>query len=99
MLLFLRKVPSEESSVHNCYTLEQTLTRLGLQQYLETLLAEDVDLESLVLHRDTLTRVHIKQHQSGCLITTLSICSLQGSLPRQRPQRLRNSSRTAEEDS
>lgn len=38
-----------ESSPLNCYTLEQTLTRLGLQQYLEVLQAENVDLESLVI--------------------------------------------------
>lgn len=48
-----KKVPSEESPIHNCHTLEQTLTRLGLQQYLEILLAENVDLESLALCQDS----------------------------------------------
>ncbi|XP_075889313.1 triacylglycerol hydrolase DDHD2 isoform X2 [Nelusetta ayraudi] len=48
-----KKVPSEESSIHNCHTLEQTLTRLGLQQYLQILLAENVDLDSLALCQDS----------------------------------------------
>ncbi|CAN9513274.1 unnamed protein product [Ophioblennius macclurei] len=34
-------------------TLEQTLTRLGLQQYLETLRAENLDLDSLALCQDS----------------------------------------------
>uniref|UniRef100_A0A3B4UKV8 DDHD domain containing 2 n=1 Tax=Seriola dumerili TaxID=41447 RepID=A0A3B4UKV8_SERDU len=34
-------------------TLEQTLTRLGLQQYLDTLQAENLDLESLALCHDS----------------------------------------------
>uniref|UniRef100_A0A8C5HI41 DDHD domain-containing protein n=1 Tax=Gouania willdenowi TaxID=441366 RepID=A0A8C5HI41_GOUWI len=37
----------------NCNTLEQTLSTLGLQQYLETLQAESVDLESLALCKDS----------------------------------------------
>uniref|UniRef100_A0A8C2ZIQ5 DDHD domain containing 2 n=1 Tax=Cyclopterus lumpus TaxID=8103 RepID=A0A8C2ZIQ5_CYCLU len=36
----------------NCDTLQQTLTRLGLQQYLDTLQAENLDLESLALCQD-----------------------------------------------
>uniref|UniRef100_A0A3Q3M643 DDHD domain containing 2 n=1 Tax=Mastacembelus armatus TaxID=205130 RepID=A0A3Q3M643_9TELE len=36
-----------------CDTLEQTLTRLGLQQYLDTLQAENLDLESLALCHDS----------------------------------------------
>uniref|UniRef100_A0A7N8YKE6 DDHD domain containing 2 n=1 Tax=Mastacembelus armatus TaxID=205130 RepID=A0A7N8YKE6_9TELE len=37
----------------SCDTLEQTLTRLGLQQYLDTLQAENLDLESLALCHDS----------------------------------------------
>lgn len=37
----------------SCDTLEQTLTRLGLQQYLDTLQAENLDLESLALCQDS----------------------------------------------
>lgn len=47
------KVPGDESSHHTHYTLEQFLTRLGLQQYLATLQAEYLDLESLALCRDS----------------------------------------------
>ncbi|XP_073322799.1 triacylglycerol hydrolase DDHD2-like isoform X2 [Pagrus major] len=46
-------VPSDEPFHLNCDTLEQTLTRLGLQQYLETLQAENLDLESLALCQDS----------------------------------------------
>ncbi|XP_060927131.1 phospholipase DDHD2 isoform X2 [Limanda limanda] len=46
-------MPSEESYHLNCDTLEQTLTRLGLQQYLDTLQAENLDLESLSLCNDS----------------------------------------------
>lgn len=46
-------VPSDEPFRLNCDTLEQTLTRLGLQQYLDTLQAENLDLESLALCQDT----------------------------------------------
>ncbi|XP_034450570.1 phospholipase DDHD2 isoform X2 [Hippoglossus hippoglossus] len=46
-------VPSGESCQLNCDTLEQTLTRLGLQQYLDTLQAENLDLESLSLCNDS----------------------------------------------
>ncbi|XP_070820947.1 triacylglycerol hydrolase DDHD2 isoform X5 [Chaetodon trifascialis] len=46
-------VPSDEPFHLNCDTLEQTLTRLGLQQYLDTLQAENVDLESLTLCQDS----------------------------------------------
>uniref|UniRef100_A0A671VXQ4 DDHD domain containing 2 n=1 Tax=Sparus aurata TaxID=8175 RepID=A0A671VXQ4_SPAAU len=46
-------VPSDEPFHRNCDTLEQTLTRLGLQQYLETLQAENLDLESLALCQDS----------------------------------------------
>ncbi|XP_071338915.1 triacylglycerol hydrolase DDHD2 isoform X3 [Trachinotus anak] len=45
-------VPSEPCRL-NCDTLEQTLTRLGLQQYLDTLQAENLDLESLALCHDS----------------------------------------------
>ncbi|CAI5650472.1 unnamed protein product [Oreochromis niloticus] len=37
----------------NCNTLEQTLNRLGLQQYLDVLQNENLDLESLALCRDS----------------------------------------------
>uniref|UniRef100_A0A3Q1HKX5 Uncharacterized protein n=1 Tax=Anabas testudineus TaxID=64144 RepID=A0A3Q1HKX5_ANATE len=47
------KVLSGESGHLNCETLEQALTRLGLQQYLDTLQAENLDLESLVLCHDS----------------------------------------------
>ncbi|XP_041642581.1 phospholipase DDHD2 [Cheilinus undulatus] len=46
-------VPSNESVCLNGATLEQILTRLGLQQYLETLKAENLDLESLALCQDS----------------------------------------------
>ncbi|XP_041792693.1 phospholipase DDHD2 isoform X2 [Chelmon rostratus] len=46
-------VPPNEPFPLNCDTLEQTLTRLGLQQYLDTLQAENVDLESLTLCQDS----------------------------------------------
>ncbi|KAM4746329.1 triacylglycerol hydrolase DDHD2 isoform 2-T2 [Anableps anableps] len=46
-------VPSGEHSSLSSDTLEQTLTKLGLQQYLETLLAENVDMESLALCQDS----------------------------------------------
>ncbi|XP_053276689.1 phospholipase DDHD2 isoform X3 [Pleuronectes platessa] len=46
-------VPSGETCHLNCDTLEQTLTRLGLQQYLDTLQAENLDLESLSLCNDS----------------------------------------------
>lgn len=45
--------PSDEPCRLSCDTLEQTLTRLGLQQYLDTLQAEDLDLESLALCQDS----------------------------------------------
>ncbi|KAE8292245.1 Phospholipase DDHD2 [Larimichthys crocea] len=45
--------PSDEPFRLNCDTLEQTLSRLGLQQYLETLQAENLDLESLALCQDS----------------------------------------------
>lgn len=44
------QVPSEAPSHLNCDTLEQILTRLGLQQFLDILQAENLDLESLVIH-------------------------------------------------
>ncbi|KAM9360238.1 triacylglycerol hydrolase DDHD2 [Symphorus nematophorus] len=46
-------VPSDEPLSLTCDTLEQTLIRLGLQQYLETLQAENLDLESLALCQDS----------------------------------------------
>ncbi|KAM8760651.1 triacylglycerol hydrolase DDHD2-like isoform 4-T5 [Acanthopagrus schlegelii] len=46
-------VPSDEPFHLSCDTLEQTLNRLGLQQYLETLQAENLDLESLALCQDS----------------------------------------------
>ncbi|XP_026178549.1 phospholipase DDHD2 isoform X1 [Mastacembelus armatus] len=46
-------VPSREPGHLSCDTLEQTLTRLGLQQYLDTLQAENLDLESLALCHDS----------------------------------------------
>uniref|UniRef100_A0A3Q3B4Q3 DDHD domain containing 2 n=1 Tax=Kryptolebias marmoratus TaxID=37003 RepID=A0A3Q3B4Q3_KRYMA len=46
-------VPSGELSSKNSDTLEQTLIRLGLQQYLSTLQAENLDLESLALCQDS----------------------------------------------
>lgn len=45
-------VPHEEPCSLSCDTLEQALTRLGLQQYLDTLQAENLDLESLALCQD-----------------------------------------------
>ncbi|XP_037536383.1 phospholipase DDHD2 [Nematolebias whitei] len=47
------EVPSKEPSSRNSYTLEQILARLGLQQYLSTLQAENLDLESLALCEDS----------------------------------------------
>uniref|UniRef100_A0A3Q1EYM8 DDHD domain containing 2 n=1 Tax=Acanthochromis polyacanthus TaxID=80966 RepID=A0A3Q1EYM8_9TELE len=47
------QVPSGELCNLNCGTLEQTLNRLGLQQYLETLQAENLDIESLALCQDS----------------------------------------------
>ncbi|XP_035999541.1 phospholipase DDHD2 isoform X2 [Fundulus heteroclitus] len=46
-------VPSGEPSSLNSDTLEQTLAKLGLQQYLGTLRAENVDMESLALCQDS----------------------------------------------
>lgn len=43
---------SGESCHLNCNTLEQTLNRLGLQQYLDVLQKENLDLESLVRHNE-----------------------------------------------
>ncbi|XP_040050547.2 triacylglycerol hydrolase DDHD2 isoform X2 [Gasterosteus aculeatus] len=45
-------VPCGEPLDLNGDTLQQTLSRLGLQQYLDTLQAENVDLESLALCQD-----------------------------------------------
>ncbi|XP_015228587.1 PREDICTED: phospholipase DDHD2 isoform X2 [Cyprinodon variegatus] len=47
------RVSSGEQSSFNSDTLEQTLTKLGLQQYLGTLLAENVDMEALALCQDS----------------------------------------------
>ncbi|XP_036953894.1 phospholipase DDHD2-like [Acanthopagrus latus] len=44
--------PSDEPSHLSCDTLEQTLSSLGLQQYLDTLQADNLDLESLALCQD-----------------------------------------------
>lgn len=49
--LAVLKAPSDEPSRLNDNTLEQILNRLGLQQYLATLQAETLDLESLVTHK------------------------------------------------
>ncbi|KAM9858984.1 triacylglycerol hydrolase DDHD2 [Aulostomus maculatus] len=46
-------VSSDEHQHLNCDSLEKTLTRLGLQQYLPTLQAEKLDLESLALCRES----------------------------------------------
>ncbi|XP_069379938.1 phospholipase DDHD2 isoform X3 [Paralichthys olivaceus] len=46
-------MPSSETCHLNYDTLEQTLTRLGLEQYLDTLQAENLDLESLSLCHDS----------------------------------------------
>ncbi|XP_029016850.1 phospholipase DDHD2 isoform X2 [Betta splendens] len=46
------RVSSGEPGHLKCETLEQTLTRLGLQQYLDTLQTENLDLESLALCHD-----------------------------------------------
>ncbi|XP_073322072.1 triacylglycerol hydrolase DDHD2-like [Pagrus major] len=48
-----KEAPSDEPSHLNCDTLEQTLSRLGLQQYLDTLQAENLDPESLALCKDS----------------------------------------------
>ncbi|XP_059193773.1 phospholipase DDHD2 isoform X2 [Centropristis striata] len=45
-------VPSGQPCHQNCDTLQETLTRLGLQQFLDTLQAENLDLESLALCQD-----------------------------------------------
>ncbi|TNN54978.1 Phospholipase DDHD2 [Liparis tanakae] len=45
-------VSSAEPFIVNCDTLQQTLSRLGLQQYLDTLQAAHLDLESLALCQD-----------------------------------------------
>ncbi|XP_037338081.1 phospholipase DDHD2 isoform X3 [Pungitius pungitius] len=45
-------VPSGKPFDLNCDTLQQTLSRLGLQQYLDTLQAENLDLETLALCQD-----------------------------------------------
>ncbi|XP_042344456.1 phospholipase DDHD2 [Plectropomus leopardus] len=47
------RVSSDEPFRLNSDTLEQTLTKLGLQQYLDTLQAENLDLESLALCQDS----------------------------------------------
>lgn len=57
------KVPSGEPGHLKCETLEQTLTRLGLQQYLDTLQTENLDLESLVMHTQAHTNTTHKQIQ------------------------------------
>ncbi|CAJ1068844.1 phospholipase DDHD2 isoform X3 [Xyrichtys novacula] len=44
---------SDEPFHPNCVTLEQILTRLNLQQYLNTLQAENLDLDSLALCQDS----------------------------------------------
>ncbi|XP_076006983.1 triacylglycerol hydrolase DDHD2 [Genypterus blacodes] len=46
-------VPCDEPSPLTCDSLEQTLFRLGLQQYLPTLQGENLDLESLALCQDS----------------------------------------------
>ncbi|XP_028269033.1 phospholipase DDHD2 [Parambassis ranga] len=46
-------VHSGEPCHLNCDTLQQTLTKLGLQQYLEILQAENMDMESLALCQDS----------------------------------------------
>lgn len=43
------KIPTDKYQL-SCNTLEQTLTRLGLQQYLDIFQKESLDLESLVNH-------------------------------------------------
>ncbi|XP_068167705.1 phospholipase DDHD2 isoform X2 [Antennarius striatus] len=48
-----KRFASDEHHLLNCDTLEDTLTRLGLQQYLAKLQAESVDLESLGLCQDS----------------------------------------------
>ncbi|XP_041855909.1 phospholipase DDHD2 isoform X2 [Melanotaenia boesemani] len=47
------RVPPGEPSCVNRSTLEQILTRLGLEQFLDTLQAENLDLESLALCQDS----------------------------------------------
>lgn len=66
-------MPSDEPFRLSCDTLEQTLTRLGLQQYLDTLQAENLDLESLVIH--TQTHPMDLQIQVYCIFKNLSIPS------------------------
>ncbi|XP_071755794.1 triacylglycerol hydrolase DDHD2 [Centroberyx gerrardi] len=46
-------VPCDQPSPLTCDTLEQTLIRLGLQEYLATLQRENLDLESLALCQDS----------------------------------------------
>ncbi|KAM3867537.1 triacylglycerol hydrolase DDHD2 [Diretmus argenteus] len=48
-----RAVPSDEPCPLTCDALEQTLTRLGLQEYLATLQKENLDLESLAMCQDS----------------------------------------------
>lgn len=48
IFLLLCKIPTGKYQL-SCNTLEQTLTRLGLQQYLDVFQKESLDLESLVM--------------------------------------------------
>lgn len=74
------KVPSNESFHLNCNTLEQALTRLDLEQYLDVLQAEHLDLESLVIHTRTQKRTNSSVMYS---YEHRNIYPLLGSLPRQ----------------
>ncbi|XP_056889936.1 phospholipase DDHD2 isoform X4 [Takifugu flavidus] len=46
-------IPADKPLQLSCNTLEQTLSRLGLQQYLDILHKENLDLESLALCQDS----------------------------------------------
>uniref|UniRef100_H3DEQ3 DDHD domain containing 2 n=1 Tax=Tetraodon nigroviridis TaxID=99883 RepID=H3DEQ3_TETNG len=46
------KIPADKYQI-SCHTLEQTLSRLGLQQYLDIFQKESLDLESLALCQDS----------------------------------------------
>lgn len=52
----------------SCNTLEQTLTRLGLQQYLDLFKKEGLDLESLVM------RAHKCNNKSEVSLVCVCLC-------------------------
>lgn len=63
------KIPTDKYQL-SCNTLEQTLTRLGLQQYLDIFQKESLDLESLVMH------AHKWRNKSG--VSPVYVCDCDG---------------------